>query len=301
MSKKFSKPSASTSFERMARLPSRVNWISLCGPFDALLDPGLLGRVGDVEELEADRAAIGATQDRQHLAHGRVFEAEHVVDEDFAVIVGFDETVGRRVQLLVVLLRLEAQRIEVGMQVAAHPEGADHHDCAHRIAGGALNLAIAGRRRRSGFGGLGADLVAERLFGRWPVAVERVDQIALRRLRPMRLFPRRAVGRLRNARRIVPKRREKVAPAGFERHRILFVFCLQSLDVSAVGAVEERSLQQRLIDVLACHEARSLIDFTCRSTDRPSSCRGGPARAKRGRRRIPTPRSCPRPRPCRPQ
>ena len=147
MSKKFSKPSASTSFERMARLPSRVNWISLCGPFDALLDPGLLGRVGNVEELEADRAAIGATQDRQHLAHGRVFEAEHVVDEDLAVIVGFDETVGRRVQLLVVLLRLEAERIEVGVQVAAHPEGADHHDSAHRIAGGALNLAFTDRRR----------------------------------------------------------------------------------------------------------------------------------------------------------
>src|SRR5271166_5014194 len=32
---------------------------------DALLNPGLLGGVGDVKELEADRAAIGAAQDRQ--------------------------------------------------------------------------------------------------------------------------------------------------------------------------------------------------------------------------------------------
>ncbi len=107
----------------------------LVGPLDALLDPGLLGGIGDVQELEADRAAIGAAQDRQHLAHGRVFEAEHVVDEDLAVVVGLGEAVGRRMQLLVVLLRLEAERIEVGVQVAAHAEGADHHDRAHRIRG----------------------------------------------------------------------------------------------------------------------------------------------------------------------
>ena len=152
---------------------------------DALLDPGLLGGIGDVQELEADRAAIGAAQDRQHLAHGRVFEPEHVVDEDLAVVVGLGEAVGRRMQLLVVLLRLEAERIEVGVQMAAHAEGADHHDRAHRIAGGALDLALADRRGRRRLGGLGADLVAERLLRRRPVAVEGVDQVALRRLRPI--------------------------------------------------------------------------------------------------------------------
>ena len=140
----FSKPSASTSFDRMARLPSRVKVDLLVGSLDALLDPGLLGRIGDVDEFEADGAAIGAAQDRQHLAHGREFEAEHVVDEDLAVVVGLDEAVGRRMELLVVLLRLEAERIEVGVQVAAHAEGADHHDRADRVAGGALDLAFAG-------------------------------------------------------------------------------------------------------------------------------------------------------------
>ena len=44
-------------------------------------------RIGDVHELDAERRAIGALEDLEHLADGRVFEAEHVVDEDLAVVV----------------------------------------------------------------------------------------------------------------------------------------------------------------------------------------------------------------------
>src|ERR1700745_1058566 len=36
----------------------------LVGPLDALLDPGLLHRIGDVHELDAERLAVGAAQDR---------------------------------------------------------------------------------------------------------------------------------------------------------------------------------------------------------------------------------------------
>ena len=153
----------------------------LVGPLDALLDPGLLGGIGDMDELEADRAAIGAPEDREHFAHGREFEPEHVIDEDLAVVVGFLEAVGRGMQLLVVPLRLEAERIEIGVEMAAHAVGADHHQRAHRIAGRAANLVLGRRRLRLGFGRLGAQLVADRLFRRRPVAVERVDQVALRR------------------------------------------------------------------------------------------------------------------------
>jgi hypothetical protein len=80
-SRNFSKPSASISLLRIARLPSRVKVISLSA-LDALLDPGLLLRVGDVHELDAERAAVGALEDVEHLADGREFQAEHVVDED---------------------------------------------------------------------------------------------------------------------------------------------------------------------------------------------------------------------------
>ena len=57
----------------------------LAGALDARLQPGLLGGIGDVHELEADRAAIGAAQDRQHLRdRSRISRPEHAVDEDLA-------------------------------------------------------------------------------------------------------------------------------------------------------------------------------------------------------------------------
>ena len=51
---------------------------------DALLQPGLLRRRGDVHELDADVPAVGAAQDLQDLAHGGDLEAQHLVDEDRA-------------------------------------------------------------------------------------------------------------------------------------------------------------------------------------------------------------------------
>ncbi|GJE44893.1 hypothetical protein AEGHOMDF_4085 [Methylobacterium soli] len=52
---------------------------------DALLDPGLLGGIGDVHELDAERLAVGALQDLDDLADRREFETQHVVEEDRAV------------------------------------------------------------------------------------------------------------------------------------------------------------------------------------------------------------------------
>ena len=225
----------------------------LVRPLDALLNPGLLGGVGDVDELEADRAAIGAAQDRQHLAHARKFEPEHMIDENLAVVVGLVEAVGRRMQLLVILLRLEAERIEIGVQMAAHAIGANHHQRAHRVAGGAANLVFAWGRLRRGFDGLGAQLLGDSLLRRRPVAVERVDEVALGRLGPIGLLPRCALRGLFDARRIVAERSEKIPPAGLDRQRILLVLRLQGFDIGAVGAIKERGLQQRLIDVLAGH------------------------------------------------
>src|SRR5438128_6439251 len=57
----------------------------LVRPFDALLDPALLRAVGDVQELDAERLAIGALQDREDLAQRSEFETEHLVEEDAAI------------------------------------------------------------------------------------------------------------------------------------------------------------------------------------------------------------------------
>ena len=113
---------------------------------DALLQPRLLRRVGDVHEFVADGRAISAAQDREHLENGRVFEAEHVIDEDLAIVVAVLETVARRVQLLVIHAGLDAERIEIGVQMAAHAIGADHHDGANGIAGGAHDVGVGDRR-----------------------------------------------------------------------------------------------------------------------------------------------------------
>ena len=106
----------------------------LVRPFDALLDPGLLRGVADVHELDAERLAVGAVADRGDLAQIGVFEAEHVIEEDLAVEIGFAEAVGARVELFAVARGFDAERIELGMEVAAHAVGADQHQGADRVA-----------------------------------------------------------------------------------------------------------------------------------------------------------------------
>ena len=64
----------------------------------------------------------------------REFEPEHLVEEDLAVEVGVGEAVGARIELLLVLVRLEAERIEIGVEMAAHAVGADQHQGVDRIA-----------------------------------------------------------------------------------------------------------------------------------------------------------------------
>ncbi len=138
-----SKPSASTSFCRIAFLPSAVKATPLSGPSMRSWIQAFSSGIGDVHELDAERRAVGPLENFQHLADGGVFEPQHLVDEDAAVIVGLGEAVGLRRQFLVVLERLgEPQRVEVGVQVAAHAVGADHHDGAHRIARRAQHVGI---------------------------------------------------------------------------------------------------------------------------------------------------------------
>ena len=128
---------------------------SLVRPLDALLDPGLLRGVGDVHEFDAERGTVGALQDGEHLADGRELQPEHVVDEDAPVVIGLGEAVGLRRQLVVVLERLgDAERIQIGVQVAAHAVGADHHDGANRIARRLQDLFLAQARRAVGRLGL---------------------------------------------------------------------------------------------------------------------------------------------------
>ena len=164
----------------------------LVGPFDALLDPGLLRRVGDVHEFDAERLAIGPLQDGDDLAQGGEFQPQHVIDEDLAVVIGLGEAVRARVELFGVFRRLKPERVEVGVIMPADAIGADQHQRPNGIAGGALDLRL-GKLRAGGLRSC-LDLARERLVGLEPMAVERRDQFVARRNRPVRTLPGRTLG-----------------------------------------------------------------------------------------------------------
>ena len=93
-----------------------------------------------MHELDAERLAVGALADGDDLAQRAVFEPEHVVEEDLAVEIGFGEAVGARVELFAVARGFNAERIEIGVEMAAHAVGADQHQRTDGIAGGLVHL-----------------------------------------------------------------------------------------------------------------------------------------------------------------
>src|SRR3712207_4347521 len=155
----------------------------LVEPFDALLNPGLLDRIGDVHELDAERLAIGAVEDGDDLADRAELHAEHLVEEDLAVPVGLREAVMGRVQFLVAGAGLDAERVELGMEMTPHPIGTDEHEGAHGIARRLLDVCL-GDLDALGLR-LSLDLIADRLLDLRPVAVERRDDLAVGVDRPV--------------------------------------------------------------------------------------------------------------------
>ena len=218
---------------------------------DALLHPGLLDGVGHMHEFEGDGVAIGAVQDRQHLGDGGEFQTQHMIDEDLAIIILGREAVARRMQLLVILAGLHAQRVELGLKMAAHAEGADHHEGAHAVAGGALDVG-GGDLGALGLT-LGLQLVANDLLHIAPIAIEGGDRVIARRHRPVGLFPGGALRIARDGGRIVLQGCKEFAPGGVYARRVLLVARMEFLDIGRVRAIEEGSLKQRLVEVLSRH------------------------------------------------
>ncbi len=248
-----SKPSASTSFCRIAFLPSAVKVISLSAPsMRAWIQPFSSG-IRHVHELDAERRAVGAGQDLQHLPDGAELQPEHVVEEDRPVVVGFREAVILRGKFVIVLERLgDAERVEIGVQMAAHAEGADHHDGADRIAGRLMHIGVG--ERGAVDDGLVPDLLLDRLFDQAPVAVERRDQFAIGLQRPGRLRPGCALGVLPDVVGIVLQRGEEIAPFRGHRFRIVLPGGMQLLDVIGIAAIEERGEGKLVVGlILSCH------------------------------------------------
>src|SRR4030081_1033431 len=87
----------------------------LVRPPDTLLEPAPLSRIGDVHERDAERLAVGPAKDRKNLAQRADFEPEHLVEKDWAIHVSVGEAVGARIEVLLVMVRLEAERVEIGV------------------------------------------------------------------------------------------------------------------------------------------------------------------------------------------
>ena len=138
---------------------------------DAFLNPALLRAVGDVQKLDAQRLTIGAAQDADDFADGAEFETQDFVEENRPVEIGLAETVGARIELLLIVRRLQAERIEVGVEMPAGAIGANEHERPYRVARGTLDIG-GGKLDALGLR-LRFDFCAERLADFGPVAVER--------------------------------------------------------------------------------------------------------------------------------
>ena len=150
-----------------------------------------------------------------------------------------------------ILAGLHAQRIELGVEMAAHAEGADHHKGAHAVAGGALDVGC-GDLGPLGLT-LGLQLVADDLLHIAPIAIEGGDRVIARRHRPVGLLPGGALRIARDGGRIVLEGCEEFAPGGVDARRVLLVARMEFLDIGRVRAIEEGSLKQRLVEFLSRH------------------------------------------------
>ena len=113
----------------------------LVGALDAVLQEAPFLDVGNVHVFEPDAAAVVLAQDRHQLVHARPFEPERAAEVDRAIERGagiavvFGRQVGRQ------LVLGQAERIEVGAEVAAHAVGAHQHHRLDRIPRGLLDRA----------------------------------------------------------------------------------------------------------------------------------------------------------------
>ena len=324
MSMNFSKPSASTSLFRIARLPSGVKAIPLSGPSMRSWIQAFSFGIGDVHELDAERRAIGAAQDLQHLADGREFQAEHVVDEDRPVVVGLGEAVARRVQLLVVAAAARG-RADRGWRADGRASGRRGSS-----SGRGWNRASPGRPSSSETSTPRA--CAPALIFSPSCRLDARSSWCRRRRRSRRwrwsgqslrrhFGPRASAITASFGSFSVAK---KLAPAGIDRCRVLLVAGIEVFEVGGVAAVEEGGLLEGFVRFSSCHLVsrgtaprpfHSCARAVCAAPD-TSRLAGlasalqqlrqrlpelGGRRRHADARRLHTPRSCPPRHPCRPK
>ncbi len=231
---------------------------------DALLNPGLLRTIRDVHELDAERLAVGAFAERDDLAQRCIFKAQHVIEEDLAVVIGFGEAVGTWIEFFAVARRLDPERIELGVEMAAHAVGPDQHQGTHRIA---RRLMDIGRRQFGAFGlRLGGKLGANHLFDFRPVAIERGGQLVARRQRPVVPAPGWSFGVFPDVGRLVFQTLEERLPFGVHRSGVFLEAGVDIIDVGSVCALQKRGEGKSGVRVLARHDGVLVISVRAWNT-----------------------------------
>ena len=137
------------------------------------------------------------------------------------------------------------------MEMSARAIGADQHQRADRVAGGALDVGggkLDALRLR-----LRLDLGAESFADFGPVAVERRDEFVALGRRPVGPSPGRPARVLGYVAGIVLQALEERLPLGVDRLRIGLVARIEVFDIRGIAAVEERGEGEGGVRVLARH------------------------------------------------
>ena len=100
---------------------------------------------------------------------------------------------------------------------------------------------------------LALDLVADRLLGLGPVAVERGDQVAVGRGGQFGFFQEAPRALLSTSAGVVLQACEEVAPFGVDRGGVVLVAGVEVFDVGGVAAIEEGGAGEGCVGVLAGH------------------------------------------------
>ena len=208
--------------------------------FDAILDPGALGRIGDVHVLRADGAAIGPLQDVEDLPQRREFEAERPANENGTVIVALGEAVGLGLELRMLAAARELQGIEIGDEMAARAVGADQHARAERIARGIKRFGL----------GEGRDRARGALRPWCSCAVTGPGGAA--RLGQNRIL-------------VVMEASEERGKLRIDRARVLLITGVKLGEIGGVRAMQERRAEEHVVQLMPCHRIKS-----CRSLSTPA-------------------------------
>ena len=231
--------------------------LELVRSLEPFLKPGLLLRLGDMHVLDADIAAVGALQDRQHLADRARLQAQHAVEVDRPVQIGAGEAIEFRRKFGVLDRLFNAQRVQVGLKMAAHAIGADQHQGADGIVCGGANGLGRGVGGWRGLGGCGrAGLLGVGLGSR-PAAVE--NSGLLGGIGRHAAAPAAGLGRGGHAGGVVAQLVEEGLPFRRDRAGIARPLLLELLHIGRIGPVQEGGLGKDLVQPTGIVRHGSLV------------------------------------------